>query len=222
MRVSWAVWAPRKTLLLGIMAVQCGINFNVGQIPAPFSFFVTSGQRSLDQKTCIARQHPNWPTGPLTQYIGRLTACSDATNRPPCGVLQPFGGNWVFGGVEVNILWFLGAVIACLVAYLALWPVSVRPVSWEVTENAGYVGDFTENHRLAALDMIDLDGRVGPEDADVGPDGKIYLATHDGEILRIGKDGDVTSFAQTQGRPLGLEFAARTCVRCSIFFFFYK
>jgi sugar lactone lactonase YvrE len=111
--------------------------------------------------------------------------------------------------VEVrNILWFLGAVIACLVAYLALWPVSVRPVSWEVTENAGYVGDFTENHRLAALDMIDLDGRVGPEDADVGLDEKIYLATHDGEILRIGKDGDVTSFAQTQGRPLGLEFAA--------------
>jgi sugar lactone lactonase YvrE len=106
-----------------------------------------------------------------------------------------------------NILWVFGAVIVCLIAYLALWPVSVRPVSWEVTENAGYVGVFTQNNRLATLDMIDLDGRNGPEDADVGPDEQIYVATHDGEILRIGKDGDVTSFAQTQGRPLGLEFA---------------
>lgn len=107
-----------------------------------------------------------------------------------------------------NILWFLGAVIACLVAYLALWPVSVSPVAWEAAENAGYTGDFTQNNRLEALELIDMDGRVGPEDADIGPDGLIYVATHDGEILRIGKDRAVTTFAQTQGRPLGLEFAA--------------
>lgn len=107
-----------------------------------------------------------------------------------------------------NILWALGAVTACLVAYLALWPVSVRPVSWEAPENAGYTGDFAQNSRLAALELIELDGRTGPEDADIGPDGLIYVATHGGEILRIGKDGTVTSFAQTQGRPLGIEFAA--------------
>jgi sugar lactone lactonase YvrE len=111
--------------------------------------------------------------------------------------------------VEVrNILWFSGVVIACLVAYLALWPVSVHPVSWDAPENAGYTGDFTQNNRLEAHELIDLDGRIGPEDADVGPDGLIYVATQDGEILRIGKDGAATSFAQTQGRPLGLEFAA--------------
>lgn len=115
----------------------------------------------------------------------------------------------VRGGGEVrNMLWFLGVVIVCLVAYLALWPVSVRPVAWEAPENAGYTGDFTQNDRLATLELIDLDGRIGPEDADIGPDGLIYVATHDGEILRIEKDGRVTSFAQTEGRPLGLEFAA--------------
>lgn len=107
-----------------------------------------------------------------------------------------------------NILWFLGVVVACLVAYLALWPVSVRPVAWEAPENAGYTGDFTQNNRLEALELVGLDGRTGPEDADIGSDGLIYVATHDGEILRIGKDGAVTSFAQTQGRPLGLELAA--------------
>lgn len=107
-----------------------------------------------------------------------------------------------------NIIWFLGVVILCLVAYLALWPVSVHPVAWNAPENSGYVGDFSKNDRLATLELIDLDGRVGPEDADIGPDDLVYVATHGGEILRIEKDGDVTSFAQTQGRPLGIEFAA--------------
>ena len=107
-----------------------------------------------------------------------------------------------------NTLWFIGLAIACLIAYLALWPVSVRPVAWEAPENAGYNGDFTPNNSLQALELIELDGRTGPEDADIGPDGLIYVATHDGEILRIGKGGTVSPFAQTQGRPLGLEFAA--------------
>jgi sugar lactone lactonase YvrE len=104
--------------------------------------------------------------------------------------------------------WVSAAVFAGLVAYLTLWPVSVQPVAWEAPENAGYTGAFAPNDRLSALERVALDGRVGPEDADIGPDGLIYLATHDGEILRIEPDGAVTSFAQTQGRPLGLEFAA--------------
>ncbi len=107
-----------------------------------------------------------------------------------------------------NILWLLGAVILCLVAYLALWPVSVRPVAWEAPEMTGYAGDFAQNDSLATLELIDLNGRIGPEDADIGPDGLIYVATQDGEVLRIEKNGAVTSFAQTQGRPLGLEFDA--------------
>lgn len=97
--------------------------------------------------------------------------------------------------------------LGCLVAYLSLWPVSVMPVAWEAPENAGYAGDFKENNRLAGMAYIDLDGRSGPEDADIGPDGLIYVATHNGEILRIDGEGVVAPFAQTQGRPLGIEFS---------------
>jgi sugar lactone lactonase YvrE len=118
-------------------------------------------------------------------------------------------GRHIRGDVEVrNIIWSLGAAIALVGVYLALWPVSVRPVSWNAPENTGYTGDFTPNNRLKALEFTDLDGRIGPEDADVGPDGLIYVATHNGEILRIEKDRRITSFSQTQGRPLGIEFAA--------------
>jgi len=93
-----------------------------------------------------------------------------------------------------------------LAAYLAFWPVPVRPVAWRAPENPGYTGSFAQNSRLAGLERIDLEGRSGPEDATVGPNGLIYTATHGGEILRIGDDGRVTVFAQTHGRPLGMEF----------------
>lgn len=106
-----------------------------------------------------------------------------------------------------NILWFSGAAVVGLIAYLTMWPVPVRPMAWDAPENAGYTGDFVSNDRLSSLELIDLDGRIGPEDADIGPDDLIYVATHNGEILRIEKDGQITAFAQTQGRPLGLEFA---------------
>lgn len=107
-----------------------------------------------------------------------------------------------------RLFWFLSALLACLIAYLVLWPVSVRPVAWEVSENPGYTNAFAPNDRLSSLDLVGLDGRIGPEDTDVGPDNLVYLATHNGEILRIEADGSISPFAQTEGRPLGIEFAA--------------
>lgn len=93
-----------------------------------------------------------------------------------------------------------------LAAYLAFWPVAVQPVAWDAPENPGYTGMFAPNDRLAALEFIDLDGRTGPEDVDIGPDGLIYAATHSGEIIRVEANGHITSYAQTGGRPLGIEF----------------
>lgn len=46
----------------------------------------------------------------------------------------------------------------------------------------------------------------GPEDVDVDDQGRIYGGTHDGRILRLLPDGNVEVFAETGGRPLGMEF----------------
>ncbi|WP_296763297.1 SMP-30/gluconolactonase/LRE family protein [Sediminimonas sp.] len=105
------------------------------------------------------------------------------------------------------ILKVLAAVIVLLLAYLAFWPVAVKPVAWNAPENPGYTGDYAPNDRLAALQFTDIGDHIGPEDADIGPDGMVYMATHTGDILRAGVGGAKAEvFANTDGRPLGLEF----------------
>lgn len=106
-------------------------------------------------------------------------------------------------GVIRNVL---GLGVLGLGAYLAFWPVPVAPVAWQAPVDAGYVGDYSPNTRLQGLNLIELNGHTGPEDVDVGPDGAIYTATHDGSILRVDDSGMVSTFAQTDGRPLGIEF----------------
>ena len=102
----------------------------------------------------------------------------------------------------------LPAVIL-LVAYLLTWPVPIDPVAWKAPENPGYTNDFEPNSGLSALRRVDLDGHTGPEDAAIGPDGALYIATHEGNIVKYHPDSEtVTVFAETGGRPLGIEFGS--------------
>lgn len=101
---------------------------------------------------------------------------------------------------------WIGVGLAALVAgYLALWPVSVAPVAWQAPVDAGLVGVFAPNDRLATATRLALAGKTGPEDAVEGPDGRIYVSTHDGTVLRLDADGGSPEvFANTGGRPLGI------------------
>ncbi|MEP0942387.1 MAG: SMP-30/gluconolactonase/LRE family protein [Rhizobiaceae bacterium] len=94
---------------------------------------------------------------------------------------------------------------ALAAAYLLLWPVPIEPVAWDAPENEGYVSDFAPNTKMQGLARVSLNGHSGPEDIALGPDGKLYVPTHDGVIFTYG-GGKLTEFAKTQGRPLGIEF----------------
>ena len=92
--------------------------------------------------------------------------------------------------------------------YLFFWPVPITPQAWEAPENAGYVDAFVPNEALADLTRISLRGHDGAEDAALGPDGSLYLATHDGTILRYEPETSAMApFVNTGGRPLGVEMA---------------
>jgi sugar lactone lactonase YvrE len=99
-----------------------------------------------------------------------------------------------------------GVLLAGIVVYLLTWPVPIDPVAWEAPLDAGLVDPFEVNDRLAPARRPDLGSHEGPEDIALGPDGRLYTGTADGLILRFDTAGSAEMFADTGGRPLGLEF----------------
>ncbi|HEX7177328.1 MAG TPA: SMP-30/gluconolactonase/LRE family protein [Pyrinomonadaceae bacterium] len=105
----------------------------------------------------------------------------------------------------------LAAVLLTLagvaLAYLLLWPVPIDPQAWTPPEPPPLAGVYEPNTRLAAVERIGAGVGFAPEGVAIDAEGRIYSGTADGRILRFEADGSQpTVFAQTGGRPLGLEF----------------
>lgn len=98
-------------------------------------------------------------------------------------------------------------VLVALLSYLLFWPVPVEPVAWQAPKNPGYLGLYASNTKLANLESISLDGQHGPEDFALKPDGTIATATHAGGIMLLLPGSEkFTTWVNTGGRPLGIEF----------------
>lgn len=105
---------------------------------------------------------------------------------------------------------FVAAALGLVLLYLLLWPVPVSPVVWDAPAAPGYTGPHAVNTRLGNLQMIDLQGEVGPEHIQFGRDGKLYTTVASGNILRMEADGTAQKvFANTGGRVLGFDFDAQ-------------
>jgi sugar lactone lactonase YvrE len=100
-------------------------------------------------------------------------------------------------------------VIGLVAAYLLFWPVPIEPVAWDAPQSAGLVDPFEANDRLRKSRLIDLGEHEGPEDVAADRNGLIYTGTFNGLIIRMQPDGsNIEIFAETGGRPLGIEFDA--------------
>ena len=101
----------------------------------------------------------------------------------------------------------VSATLIVILLYLLLWPVPIDPVAWEAPVDRGLVDPFGPDDRLRRARSVTLGDHEGPEDIVAGPDGHIYTGTSDGRIIRFTSEGPgVEVFADTGGRPLGLEF----------------
>jgi len=102
--------------------------------------------------------------------------------------------------------WLITAFIA-LILYLFLWPVPIDPIAWEPAPVPALEGDFAENRILQEMELFATPQSHGPEDVAVDTEGRIYVGVEEGKILRYAADGsDPQVFADTGGRPLGLDF----------------
>jgi len=108
-----------------------------------------------------------------------------------------------------RLLGVVSVFVVTILLYLFYWPVAIDPVAWNAPVDAGLTGVFEPNERLRKARLIELGSHAGPEDIVGGPDGRIYTATNDGKVLRFDASGEnIEVFAETGGRPLGLEFDA--------------
>lgn len=97
-------------------------------------------------------------------------------------------------------------VVVLLTGYLCLWPVPVDPVAWQAPKNPGYTGEFAQNQQLSQVNRIELTNSVGPEDLDKDAKGNVYFSLLNGDIDFIDPQGNIQTWVNTGGRPLGIEF----------------
>jgi sugar lactone lactonase YvrE len=99
--------------------------------------------------------------------------------------------------------------VGLITAYLLLWPVPIEPHAWEAPPDPGYTGPFATNDRLSGMEVLPIGEHRGPEDVAIDVNGFIYAGTKSGDIVRLNPDGtQPTVFANTGGRPLGIDFDA--------------
>jgi sugar lactone lactonase YvrE len=98
-----------------------------------------------------------------------------------------------------------------LAVYLSFWPVPIDPIAWTPSPNPGRTGAFAQSAGFRSPQKLIADTGLGPEDVTRGADGFFYTGLQDGRILRfrLESNGQPELFANTGGRPLGMQFDAQ-------------
>lgn len=105
-----------------------------------------------------------------------------------------------------KLLGLLVALLAAVAVYLAITPSPIDPLAWEAPSMPPMTGVLEPNDTLMKAELLGRGQLHGPEDTAVDARGQVYSGLHDGKIVRIKTDGSVETFADTQGRPLGMDF----------------
>ena len=102
----------------------------------------------------------------------------------------------------------LAVILVAGLGGFVLWPSPLDSAAWEPPEPPSLDDRLAPNQVLDRAELL-ARGRVnGPEDTEVDEQGRVYGGLADGTIVRIGSGGGVETFADTGGRPLGMEFDA--------------
>jgi sugar lactone lactonase YvrE len=97
-------------------------------------------------------------------------------------------------------------LLLVIAGYLALAPAPIDPVAWDPPPAPAMAGPLAPNAKLASAELIGQGQIDGPEDIETDAQGRLYAGTNAGTIVRVDQ-GKIEVFADTGGRPLGLDFA---------------
>lgn len=93
--------------------------------------------------------------------------------------------------------------------YLAFAPSPIDPLPWTPPKAPALNGVLEPNDTLMKAELLGLGQVQGPEDTAVDAQGRVYAGQADGRVVRLDADGRVQTFADTGGRPLGMDFDAQ-------------
>ncbi len=104
---------------------------------------------------------------------------------------------------------FLACILLTLL--IILWFIGkkrVAPKVWQPLSNPGLVSEYAPNNALETLKSRPVLAGPGPED--IAYDGQRYFYTgvEDGRIFKFDSNFSMQEFANTEGRPLGMQFDA--------------
>ena len=106
-------------------------------------------------------------------------------------------------------LTILGLILALGLGGFLLWPSPLDSAAWQPPEPPELDDRLAPNEVLDEAQVLARGKVMGPEDSEVDDQGRVYGGLDNGTIVRIGPDGRVETFADTGGRPLGMEFDAQ-------------
>ena len=105
-----------------------------------------------------------------------------------------------------KLLVLLLLLITASAIWLAITPSPIQPLGWQPPEAPPMTGVMEPNDTLMKAELLAWGQLHGPEDTAMDSEGRLYAGLHDGRIVRIFADGGQETFADTQGRPLGMDF----------------
>ncbi|MDZ4165403.1 MAG: SMP-30/gluconolactonase/LRE family protein [Smithellaceae bacterium] len=97
-------------------------------------------------------------------------------------------------------------ILAILITIFLLQPAPIDPVAFTPPAAPELAGVLAPNNLLQKAEHFAAGKVNGPEEVAVDPQGRIYAGTQDGKIIRLLPEGQVETFARTNGRPLGIGF----------------
>jgi sugar lactone lactonase YvrE len=105
-----------------------------------------------------------------------------------------------------GVLWVLLLAIAALFGFLITTTAPIDPAPYSPPQPPPLTGALAPNKVLEKAELLALGLINGPEEVAIDDQGRIYAGTQNGKIMRITADGKVEVFAETGGRPLGMQF----------------
>jgi sugar lactone lactonase YvrE len=105
-----------------------------------------------------------------------------------------------------KLIFGLIGILGILLFMVVFISAPISPVAYSPPVPPELSGVLTANKLLHKAEILALGEIDGPEEVAVDSQGRVYGGTQDGKIMILTSDGKLDVFAETYGRPLGMQF----------------